>query len=85
MLPGTYKLKAEGVSGIMFKNESNIDFHAKSFSVLIQTDKSIYKPGDTVRFRVLVLDPNMKPATKIKGPIKIFITVRQIKLCENNT
>lgn len=80
MLPGTYKLKAEGVSGIIFKNESNIDFHAKSFSVFIQTDKAIYKPGDTVRFRVLVLDPNMKPAD-IRGPLKIYITVSILTNC----
>jgi len=29
---------------------------------LVQTDKSIYKPGDLVHYRVLILDANLKPA-----------------------
>ncbi|XP_053673860.1 thioester-containing protein 1 allele R1-like [Anopheles nili] len=61
----TYKLVAEGLSGLTFKNETNLEYQQKSFSVFVQTDKSIYKPGDTVRFRVLVLDPNTKPLLKV--------------------
>lgn len=34
---------------------------AKTCSVLVQTDKAVYKPGDKVQFRVLVLDGNAKP------------------------
>uniref|UniRef100_A0A182PLQ3 CD109 antigen n=1 Tax=Anopheles epiroticus TaxID=199890 RepID=A0A182PLQ3_9DIPT len=60
----TYKLVAEGLSGLTFKNETNLEYQQKSFSVFVQTDKSIYKPGDTVRFRVLVLDPNTRPLQK---------------------
>ncbi|XP_050072372.1 CD109 antigen-like [Anopheles maculipalpis] len=56
-----YELVAEGLSGLVFKSKAQIDFDDKFCSVLIQTDKSVYKPGDTVRFRVLVLDRNMKP------------------------
>uniref|UniRef100_A0A1Y9H2W1 CD109 antigen n=1 Tax=Anopheles dirus TaxID=7168 RepID=A0A1Y9H2W1_9DIPT len=63
----TYKLVAEGLSGLTFKNETNLEYQQKSFSVFIQTDKSIYKPGDTVRFRVLVLDPNTKPLLKAES------------------
>ncbi|XP_052864269.1 uncharacterized protein LOC128270884 [Anopheles cruzii] len=61
---GSYKLVAEGLSGLTFKNETSLEFQPKGFSVFVQTDKSIYKPGDTVRFRVLVLDPNTKPLAK---------------------
>ncbi|XP_049537262.1 CD109 antigen-like isoform X2 [Anopheles darlingi] len=60
----SYKLIAEGLSGLTFKNETDLQYQQKSFSVFVQTDKSIYKPGDTVRFRVLVLDPNTKPLAK---------------------
>ncbi|XP_049282260.1 CD109 antigen isoform X8 [Anopheles funestus] len=60
----SYKLVAEGLSGLTFKNETELEYQQKSFSVFVQTDKSIYKPGDTVRFRVLVLDPNTKPLQK---------------------
>uniref|UniRef100_A0A1S4J5E6 CD109 antigen n=1 Tax=Culex quinquefasciatus TaxID=7176 RepID=A0A1S4J5E6_CULQU len=68
-----YGLTAEGLSGFTFRNETRITYQAKSFSVLVQTDKAIYKPGDTVRFRVLVLDPNTKPLQKV-DTIKVHIT-----------
>lgn len=34
----------------------------------------MYKPGDKVNFRVLVLDLNLKPGT-IRGDMKVFISV----------
>lgn len=68
-----YGLTAEGLSGFIFRNETRVTYQAKSFSVLVQTDKAIYKPGDTVRFRVLVLDPNTKPLQKV-DTIKVHIT-----------
>ncbi|XP_021702204.1 CD109 antigen isoform X12 [Aedes aegypti] len=70
---GDYSLTAEGLSGFIFKNESSLTFQSKSFSVFVQTDKAVYKPGDTVRFRVLVLDPNTKPLQKI-DTVKVHIT-----------
>lgn len=33
----------------------------KRYSVFIQTDKAIYKPNDTVQYRVIVLDQDTKP------------------------
>nr|XP_029708913.1 CD109 antigen-like isoform X3 [Aedes albopictus] len=70
---GDYSLTAEGLSGFVFKNETSLTFQPKSFSVFVQTDKAVYKPGDTVRFRVLVLDPNTKPLQKIET-VKVHIT-----------
>uniref|UniRef100_A0A2M3ZFL5 TEP1-F n=1 Tax=Anopheles braziliensis TaxID=58242 RepID=A0A2M3ZFL5_9DIPT len=57
-----YELVAEGKSGMLFRKEAALEYDDKFCSVLLQTDKAVYKPGDTVRFRVLVLDRNMKPA-----------------------
>ncbi|XP_030383417.1 CD109 antigen isoform X2 [Scaptodrosophila lebanonensis] len=57
-----YRLTAEGVSGLAFTNETQLHFDPKQFTVLVQTDKSIYKPGDLVHYRVLLLDSNLKPA-----------------------
>lgn len=57
-----YKFVAEGLSGILFKNESTLKIESKNVSVFIQTDKAIYKPGETIKFRVLVLDAELKPA-----------------------
>lgn len=56
-----YKFVAEGLSGLSFKNESSLKVESKNVSIFIQTDKSIYKPGETIKFRVLVLDYNLKP------------------------
>uniref|UniRef100_A0A2M4B954 CD109 antigen n=2 Tax=Anopheles marajoara TaxID=58244 RepID=A0A2M4B954_9DIPT len=83
----SYKLVAEGLSGLTFKNETNLQYQQKSFSVFVQTDKSIYKPGDTVRFRVLVLDPNTKPLAKATS-IDVYINDgkgNRIKQWKNGT
>ncbi|XP_055540110.1 thioester-containing protein 1 allele R1-like isoform X6 [Wyeomyia smithii] len=68
-----YSLVAEGLSGFVFTNETQLRFQPKSFSVFVQTDKAIYKPGDTVRFRVLVLDPNTRPLQKVNA-VQVHIT-----------
>lgn len=74
MQSGQYAIVAEGVKGIKFTNESSINLHEKIQTVLIQTDKAMYKPGDKVNFRILVLDLNLKPGA-IRGDMKVFIRV----------
>lgn len=70
-----YKFVAEGISGILFKNESNLKIESKNVSIFIQTDKAIYKPGETIKFRVLVLDAELKPATlKSDSLLSIHVT-----------
>ena len=44
-----------------FEQSVNLFTIEKQYSVLIQTDKPTYKPGDTVRFRILVIDSDKKP------------------------
>jgi CD109 antigen len=39
--------------------------------ILIQTDKSIYQPGDKIQFRVLILDSDTKPI-KTDDPVTVF-------------
>ncbi|KFB45614.1 AGAP008366-PA-like protein [Anopheles sinensis] len=56
-----YVLVAEGLSGIIFTERAALKFDDKQCSMLIQMDKAWYKPGDTVFFRVLVLDRGFKP------------------------
>ncbi|XP_031634654.1 CD109 antigen-like, partial [Contarinia nasturtii] len=70
-----YKFVAEGVSGLIFRNESALKIESKEVSIFIQTDKAIYKPGETIKFRVLVLDYELKPATlKTDSPLNIYFT-----------
>lgn len=49
------------VKKLNFKQSVQIYTIAKRYSVLIQTDKAVYKPGDTVNFRVLVMNHETKP------------------------
>lgn len=43
--------------------EQSVDIFTipKRYSVLVQTDKPMYKPSDTINFRVLTLDSEFKP------------------------
>ncbi|XP_070504901.1 CD109 antigen-like [Chironomus tepperi] len=45
----------------MTKTLRNIEVDKKNFYAFIQTDKPIYFPGDTVRFRVVIVDRDLKP------------------------
>lgn len=70
-----YKFTAEGISGIIFKNSTLLNVESKNCSLFIQTDKGIYKPGESIKFRVLVLDFNLKPVDLDANTLKVFITV----------
>lgn len=61
--PGSYSLIAQGSGGVNFKNTSTLEYMHKSYSVFIQTDKAIYKPGHKVLFRVIVLNPTLRPVS----------------------
>ena len=75
----------EGLYEVMVKGTGFIDKAAvtveKSYLVFVETDKPIYKPGQTIEMRVLTLDSDLKPVTETatvevldaKG-IKIFRT-----------
>lgn len=75
---GNYKLVAEGLSGIIFKNESSLYVEKKNTSLFIQTDKAIYKPGETIRFRVLALNQLLQPAEVKKGDLLVYIKVNNV-------
>jgi CD109 antigen len=74
---GKYEIQVKGGA---FSDTASISVE-KSFLVFLETDKPIYKPGQTIHMRVLTLDPELKPTTEpvtvdvldAKG-IKIFHT-----------
>ncbi|XP_011255612.1 CD109 antigen isoform X2 [Camponotus floridanus] len=69
--PGKYKLTARGLSGIDFLKSTDIEYVHKSYSVFIQTDRAIYKPGHKVMFRCIILDSRLRPS--IVGPTDVYI------------
>ncbi|XP_037284570.2 CD109 antigen isoform X1 [Rhipicephalus microplus] len=69
--PGKYKITAEGSGGLNFRNETDLTYEHKSYSVFMQTDKAVYKPGQKVLFRVIVVDPYLLPT--VTGAMDVFI------------
>lgn len=60
--PGQYALVIEGLDQrISLYQRIELDFEPKTMSVLIQTDKPVYKPGELLRFRVVVIDADTRP------------------------
>lgn len=56
----------------VFSNRTSLIYTAKSISVFIQTDKSTYKPGQDVMFRIVTVYPDLKP---YKASLNIYIRV----------
>ncbi|KAL5017642.1 hypothetical protein ScPMuIL_007231 [Solemya velum] len=67
---GDYTLSVVGSCGLTFSNSASITYESKSMSVFIQTDKAIYKPGQTVHFRAFAMYPNVTVHT---GPMDVDI------------
>lgn len=69
-----YKLVVRGISGITVEREASLGLQTQRHSILIQSDKAIYKPSDNIQFRVLVLDAELKAAA-ISNGLNVSITV----------
>eukprot|EP00094_Tigriopus_californicus_P007480 TCALIF_07202-PA protein Name:"Similar to CUBN Cubilin (Canis familiaris)" AED:0.20 eAED:0.21 QI:0/0.76/0.57/0.97/0.85/0.88/35/0/3998 len=59
---GTYTLSAKGNNPIVFDQTQDLTYVHKGYSVFIQTDKAIYRPGNVVKFRAIVVTPELKPS-----------------------
>ncbi|XP_050479205.1 thioester-containing protein 1 allele R1-like isoform X2 [Bombus huntii] len=71
IIPGKYELIARGLTGIEFSQSKSIEFIPKSYSVFIQTDRAIYKPGNKVMFRCILLDSRLRPT--LERLVNIYI------------
>ncbi|XP_038211501.1 CD109 antigen [Zerene cesonia] len=65
-VPGDYKLRVEGLylddpfGGTAFANETQLDFSQRFMTIFIQMDKPVYMQGQTVRFRVIPINTELK-------------------------
>uniref|UniRef100_A0A4Y0BEL0 TEP1-F n=1 Tax=Anopheles funestus TaxID=62324 RepID=A0A4Y0BEL0_ANOFN len=70
---GNYRIIIDGQRGFSFHKEVELVYLSKTVSGLIQIDKPVFKPGDTVQFRVIVLDAELKPPSRVKT---VYVTIR---------
>jgi len=62
-------VKAEVDGETAYENSTKIYVDPNVVSLLIQTDKPVYKPGETVKFRVILMDRQLKPLSGSKVEI----------------
>lgn len=53
-----------GSGGLTFKNETTLHYQAKSISIFIQTDKAMYKPGQTGNLKLYLLKQKYSSSCK---------------------
>ncbi|XP_039280690.1 CD109 antigen isoform X2 [Nilaparvata lugens] len=71
---GDYMLTVEGVSQngfVLFKNQTELQFDPKFLSITVQTSRPIYRDGQKVRFRILILHKDLTP---FDDAIEVHIT-----------
>lgn len=64
-VPGNYRLRVEGnyntlTGGQAFVNETQLTFSQRSMTIFIQTDKPVYMQGQTIRFRSIPINTELK-------------------------
>ena len=69
---GLINFKIEG-SSIKVNSFKSISIGRGELHPLIQTDKGVYKAKDIVKFRILILDDEIKPSKEIKSIDQIWI------------
>ncbi|XP_050294787.1 CD109 antigen [Anthonomus grandis grandis] len=62
---GEYKLKVDGLyddiwGGVAFTNETELAFSQRSMTIFIQIEKPVYMQGETVRFRTIPINTELK-------------------------
>ncbi len=69
---GAYTLTARGRSPVTFDQTQELSYVHKGYSVFIQTDKAIYRPGNQVKFRAVVVGPDLRPS--VVGSIDVSVS-----------
>ncbi|CAK9803715.1 Mug1 [Anthophora plagiata] len=59
------KIKFDKYPGYVVEQQDYVDINHNSLFTFVETDKSIYKPGQDVNIRILMLKHNLKPWKKV--------------------
>uniref|UniRef100_A0A182QMM5 TEP1-F n=1 Tax=Anopheles farauti TaxID=69004 RepID=A0A182QMM5_9DIPT len=58
---GSYQFVADGTNGFKFHQQVDLLFLGSTLTGLVQLNKPVYKPGDTVQLRAIVLNNELRP------------------------
>jgi CD109 antigen len=74
ILPGSFVLEVQSLSGSAnaFYDKKFLYVESTTFSIFIQSNKAIYKPGGQIKYRIMILDAETKPINVDKN-LKISI------------
>ncbi|XP_077555844.1 pregnancy zone protein-like isoform X10 [Haemaphysalis longicornis] len=66
------KIQVNGTFGsYVFGDKKEIDFQKSKNTILIQSDKALYKPGQKVQFRILPINNELKPVKNLQATIYV--------------
>ncbi|RWS08174.1 CD109 antigen-like protein [Dinothrombium tinctorium] len=71
LISGKYELNVIGEGGVQFNHKKELSLEVKRLSAYVQTDKAIYKPKQTVKFRIVILDEELRPVDGINISVQI--------------
>uniref|UniRef100_A0A1A9VUV4 TEP1-F n=1 Tax=Glossina austeni TaxID=7395 RepID=A0A1A9VUV4_GLOAU len=69
---GSYQLTSKGIEGLQIEKSTALYMDTNQPNIYIQTDKAVYKPGDLVQYRILILDENIRPV-QLERPLRVAI------------
>ncbi|PVD34646.1 hypothetical protein C0Q70_05923 [Pomacea canaliculata] len=65
-----FEIRVVATGDVAFNRSGDMTLEDKSFSIFVQTDKAMYKPGDTIRWRILAMKPDL---TVLNELVDVFI------------
>lgn len=81
---GKFNFTAKGTKGVLFDNWTKLMYIPKSILVFIQTDKRIYKPNSYLRYRIIVLDSDLKVIPNTRNINVTIYNSNNLKIKEIN-
>ncbi|XP_025088786.1 CD109 antigen-like [Pomacea canaliculata] len=65
-----FEIRVVATGDVSFNQSGGLIPEKKSCSIFVQTDKAIYNPGETVRMRILAMNPNL---TVLNEPMSVSV------------
>lgn len=69
--PGGYKLLVSGRGSVNFRSSLEVQYRDRFFLPLVQMDRSVYAPGDTVNFRILPVTSRLTPFEPVTLDVRL--------------